>query len=163
MARGASVNVEELPEDRQAEIAEQVRRHEIEAEEWKAIFDGLDGRVLSPMMAQLAKELAESDRWGNRPPRTEPRLSGSGVKSSGQFKVPAGGPAEESTRPMDVSVELFPTTNQRFIAYLDVGGKVERKTFEVSDFEENQDESDERFKAWLNAQFDKHIRKKAYH
>lgn len=163
MARGASVNVEELSEDRQAEIAEQVKRHEMEAEEWKAIFDGLDERLLSPMMGELAKELAETDRWVSRPPRTETRLSGSGVKSSGQFKVPAGGATEDATRPMDVSVELFPTTNRRFIAYLDVGGKVERKTFEVSDFEENQAESDDRFRAWLNVQFDKHIRRKAYH
>lgn len=163
MARGASVNVDELPEDRQAEIAEQAKRHEEEAVEWKAVFDGLDERVLSPKMAELANELTEAGRWADKPPRTEPRLSGSGVKSAGRFSVAMPGSEEGSTRPVDVSVELFPTTNRRFIAYLDVGGKVERKTFEVSDFEENQDESDERFKAWLNAQFDKHIRKKAYH
>ena len=161
MARVANVNVSELPEARQAEIAEQTRRYEQEAAEWQEFFRGVDERVLTPVMAALADELSQSGRWAGRQPKTEPRLSGSGVKTTGQFKI-AGG-EEGQSRPMDASVELYPTTNRRFIAYVDVGGKVERKTFEVSEFESDPEQSDERLRSWLNGQFDRHIRRKAYH
>lgn len=162
MAKGVMLNVDELSPERQAEIAEQTRRHDEEAAQWKDVFDTVDERVLSPKMAEIADELSQTDRWAGRPPRTQPRLSGSGVKSAGRFKVAAGG-EDGATRPVDLSVELYPTTNRRFIAHIDVGGKVERKTFEADEFESDPEQSDARFRSWLDSQFDKHIRRKAYH
>lgn len=161
MAKTYTLNVDDLSEDRQAEIAEQAKKHEEDSAQWQEIFQAIDKRVLTPSMHALAEELGQSGKWVGKAPKTETRLSGTGVKSAGQFEVP--GTVEGGSRPVDVSVELFPTTNRRFIAYVDVGGKVERKTFELSDFEENQDESDARLRGWLGSQFDKHIRKKAYH
>ena len=161
MAKNYSLNMDELSEDRQAEIAEQAKRHEEEAAEWNEVFQAVDERVLSPMMTGIADELTGNGKWLNGPPRTAPRPSGSGVKSAGRFEAPVG--TEGGVRPVDVSVELYPTTNRRFIAYLDVGGKIERQVFAVEEFESAPDESDERLRTWLSRQFDKHIRQKAYH
>jgi hypothetical protein len=161
MAKTYTLNVDELSEERQAQIAEQAKKHEEDAAQWHEIFGSLDERVLTPVMAEVAAELGETGKWVGSKPKTATRLSGTGIKSAGQFEVP--GTVEGGTRPVDVSVELFPTTNRRFIAYVDVGGKVERKTFELSEFDENQVESDQRLRSWLGTQFDKHVRKKAYH
>ena len=159
MARAATVNFHELSEERQAEIAEQARRHEEEAAQWREVFDAVDDRVLSPKMAEIADELAQSGKWLDDPPRTEPRLNGSGVKCAGRFK----GTVDGAERPVDVSVELFPTTDRRFIAYLEVGRTVERETFRAEDFESDPEASDDRLRTWLDRRFDKHVRRKAYY
>ena len=161
MAKNYTLNIDELPEERQAEIAEQAKRHEEDAANWQEVFQTVDERVLSPMMTEIADELSGSGKWLNGPPRTQPRLSGSGVKSAGRFEAPVG--TEGGSRPVDVSVELYPTTNRRFIAYVDVGGKIERQTFSVEELETSPEETDERLRTWLGRQFDRHIRQKAYH
>ena len=161
MPKTYTLNIDELPEDRQAQIAEQAKKHEEDAAQWQEIFEAIDERVLTPVMSEVADELGENGKWVGGRPKTATRLSGTGIKSAGQFEVP--GTVEGGTRPVDVSVELFPTTNRRFVAYLDVGGKVERRTFALADFDENRDESDAALRSWLGSQFDKHVRKKAYH
>ena len=156
-----ALNMNDLSPERKAELAEQRKRHDADAERWRELFEAVGERVLTPSMTEIADELARTDRWVDAPPTTEARLSGSGVKSSGQFRVP--GSVEGETRPVTMTVELFPTTGDRFIAHLDVGGKVERHTFEAADFrsDETRDQADARFRAWLNSQFDKHIRRRA--
>ena len=158
MARGATVNLDELPEERQAEIAEQARQHEEEAERWNALFEGLDERVLTPKMTAIADELSDAGKWMGDTPTSETRLSGTGIKSAGQFQ----GVIDGRERPVDLDVELFPSSNGRFIAYMEVGGRVERETYEADEFQGETDEQDERLRKWLDTQFERHVRGKAF-
>ena len=158
MARGATVNLDELPEERQAEIAEQARRHEEEAERWNSLFEGIDERVLTPKMTAISSELSDAGKWIDNVPKSETRMSGTGIKSSGQFQ----GIVDGRERPVDFSVELYPSTNGRFIAYMDVGGRVERQTYEADEFQEDPEENEERLRKWLETQFERHVRGKAF-
>lgn len=158
MARGATVNLDELSDDRQAEIAEQARQNEEEAARWNTLFEALDERVLSPKMSEIAGELAEAGKWIDNTPKSETRLSGTGVKSTGQFQ----GIVDGRDRPLDISVELFPSSNGRFIAYMDVGGRVEREFYHAEDFQSEPDENDDRLRKWLDSQFERHVRGKAF-
>ncbi|MGC1274132.1 MAG: hypothetical protein WBC44_10530 [Planctomycetaceae bacterium] len=140
--------------------AEQRQRFEDEDARRKELFDGVSERVLGPSMSGFADELGRSERWVGDTPEIEPRPSGSGVRSMGEFTVP--GSVEGETRNVRMNIELFPTTGQRFIAYLQIGDKVERKTFDASGFEteEDRETADAGLRAWLEAQFDKLVRRR---
>ncbi len=146
--------------ERIEELAEQRRKSDIEAARWKAIFDGIDERVLSASMSAFADELARADRWVEAPPATEARLSGSGIRTGGKFTVP--GSVEGETRKVRVNLEVFPTPGEKFIIHIEVGDKTERKTFEAAGFEgeETQAAADAGMRAWLEAQYDKLVRRR---
>jgi hypothetical protein len=125
----------------------------------KSMFDAVSDRVLGPAMNGFAEELGRGDRWVGDAPEIEARPSGSGIRSSGEFKVP--GSVDGETRNVRMTVELFPTTGERFITYLQIGDKVERKTFEATGFTaDDSDAADESLRAWLEAQFDKLVRRR---
>lgn len=142
------------------ELAEQRRKSDAEALRWKGLFDGVDERVLTAAMTAFADELGRNGRWVDEPPRTEVRLSGSGVRSGGKFTVP--GSVEGETRKVRINVELFPTQGDKFIVHLEVGDKTERKAFEAAGFEsdETREASDAALRTWLDAQFDKLVRRR---
>lgn len=146
--------------ERLEELAEQRRKSDIESARWKAIFDGVDERVIAPSMTAFADELGRAGRWVDEAPATEVRLSGSGIRNGGKFTVP--GSVEGETRKVRINLEVFPTTGERFIVHLEVGDKTERKTFDVAGFEseEGREAADAGLKTWLEAQFDKLVRRR---
>jgi len=150
----------QMTDERRQELAEQRRKSDAEALRWKGLFDGIDERVLTSSMTAFADELARAGRWVDEMPTTEVRLSGSGIRSGGKFTVP--GSVEGETRKVRVNLEVFPTTGERFIVHIEVGDKTERKTFEAAGFEseEGREAADAGLKAWLEAQFDKLVRRR---
>ncbi len=48
MAKTYTLNVDELSEERQAQIAEQAKKHEEDAAQWHEIFGSLDERSADP-------------------------------------------------------------------------------------------------------------------
>ena len=146
--------------ERLEELAEQRRKSDVEAARWKALFDGIDERVLSASMTAFADELARNDRWVDELPATEARLSGSGIRTGGKFTVP--GSVEGETRKVRINLEVFPSPGEKFIVHIEVGDKTERKAFEAAGFEseETREAADAGLKAWLEAQFDKLVRRR---
>ncbi|HEX6983840.1 MAG TPA: hypothetical protein VF170_00625 [Planctomycetaceae bacterium] len=140
--------------------AEQRQRFEDEDARRRELFDGVAERILSPTMTAFAEELGRTGRWVGDAPVTEPRPSGSGIRSAGEFTVP--GSVEGETRNVRMSVELYPTSGERFIAYIQVGDKVERKTFDAADFESDdaRESADAGLRGWLEGQFDKLVRRR---
>lgn len=153
-------NAEPRTPERLEELAEQRRKSDIESARWKALFDGIDERVLSAAVGGFADELGRAGRWVDEPPKTEVRLSGSGIRTGGRFTVP--GSVEGETRKVRMNVELFPTPGEKFIVHLEVGDKTERKTFEAAGFEseDGQEAADAGLRTWLESQFDKLVRKR---
>ena len=151
------VNVSEPSSERQEE---QRQRFAAEDARRKELFDGIAERVLGPAMNEFAEELGRNDRWVGDAPEVETRPSGSGVRSVGEFTVP--GSVDGETRNIRMNVELYPTTGERFITHLQIGDKVERKTFDSPGFESDDDReaADAGFRDWLNAQFDKLVRRR---
>lgn len=158
MASGAGAGIPTA--ERQSELDEQRRKSDLEATRWKELFEGIDARVLSDSMGAFADELGRAGRWVGQPPTTEVRPSGSGIRSMGQFRVP--GSVEGETRPVRLNAELFPTAGEKFIVHLEIGDRTERKTFEAAGFEsdEERDAADAALRAWLEAQFEKLVRRR---
>lgn len=147
-------------DQRTEQQAEQRQRFDDEEARRKAMFGGVSERVLAQSMTAFADELGRSDRWVGDAPVVEPRPSGSGIRSIGEFTVP--GSVDGETRNVRMNVELYPTTGERFIAYLQIGDKVERKTFDAAGFESetDRDAADSGLRAWLDSQFDKLVRRR---
>jgi len=139
--------------------AEQRQKFADEDDRRRSMFDAVSERVLGPAMNEFADELGRTDRWVGEAPEIEPRPSGSGIRSTGEFKIP--GSVDGETRNVRMNVECFPTSGERFITFLQIGDKVERKTFDAAAFTgDDSDAADEALRAWLEAQFDRLVRRR---